>query len=335
MKAQWNLYHPQIPSFLPALAATPPLQRLRKVGMHCGCEYTAVPSFSSWLPYSRFDHSVGVALIIYHFTGNTAQAVSGLLHDVATPVFAHVVDFLLGDHLRQSATEGRTAELIAASSPLMAALKSLDLTLEDVADYHRYPIADNDSPRLSADRLEYTLGNLLSYGFADQDQICRLYGDLTVGLAEDGGEELSFLHAPQAASFGRLALSTGRVYVAPEDRFAMETLARLLKAALQRGILTPADLWTTEPEVIAKLTADPSCRALWQYYTGLFRVRTLSSSSGTGALQVRAKLRYIDPLLQGRGRLSQWDDAFSREVATFRSLDFSDFLEGESKFPLH
>lgn len=49
--------------------------------------------------------------------------------------------------------------MIASSPELMALLDKSGLTLDDVDDYHRYPIADNDSPRLSADHSEYTLGN--------------------------------------------------------------------------------------------------------------------------------------------------------------------------------
>ena len=161
MTENWSLYHPEIPEFLRRLAETPPMARLRQVGMNCGCEYTSFPHFAGWAPYSRFDHSVGVGLIVWHFTGDLRQSAAGLLHDAATPAFAHVVDFLHGDHLHQESTEARTAELIETSPELQALLKEYGLTTEDVADYHRYPIADNDSPQLSADRLEYTLGDLL------------------------------------------------------------------------------------------------------------------------------------------------------------------------------
>ena len=153
MTENWSLYHPEIPEFLRRLAETPPMTRLRQVGMNCGCEYTAFPQFSGWAPYSRFDHSLGVALIVWHFTGDVRQSAAGLLHDAATPAFAHVVDFLHGDHLRQESTEGRTAELIGRSPELQALLGEYGLSTADVADYHRYPIADNDSPQLSADRL--------------------------------------------------------------------------------------------------------------------------------------------------------------------------------------
>lgn len=71
--------------------------------MNCGCEYTSFSRFRNLEPYSRYEHSLGVALIIWHFTGNITQSLAGLLHDVATPVFAHVVDFMCNDHLKQEA----------------------------------------------------------------------------------------------------------------------------------------------------------------------------------------------------------------------------------------
>lgn len=100
--------------------------RLRDVGMNCGCEYTAFPRFVKIGPYSRYDHSLGVALIVWHFTKRKEQTLAGLFHDLATPVFAHVVDFLNGDHLRQESTEAGTRECIAGSPELMEGLQSWD-----------------------------------------------------------------------------------------------------------------------------------------------------------------------------------------------------------------
>lgn len=119
-----------------------------------------------------------------------------------------------------------------------------------VADYHQYPIADNAAPALSADRLEYTLGNLLNYGFADRETVSAFYRDLTVGTDEHGREELVFQTPEIAEAFASAALQNSRVYVADEDRLAMQMLADLLQTALQRGILRREDIWQTEPWVI-------------------------------------------------------------------------------------
>ena len=308
MTENWLLYHPEIPDLLRRLAETPPLVRLQQVGMNCGCEYTAFPRFSGWLPYSRFDHSMGVGLIVWHFTGDLRQSAAGLLHDVAAPVFSHVVDFLYGDHLHQEVTEERTAEMIRSSPELQALLLEYGLTTDDVADYHRYPIADNDSPQLSADRLEYTLGDLRCYGFAGAGAIRAFYEDLTVWRDEAGRPELAFRTLKTARAFTEAALSVSRVYVADEDRFAMEALADVLREAVRRKVLTEDDLYQTEPLVIQKLEADPACAGRWHQFRRFCRVeRRTDLPEGGIWFRIPAKLRYIDPLVAGRGRISRLD----------------------------
>ena len=329
MEDLWSLYHEPFPAFLRDFMETPPLARLRDVGMNCGCEYTDFPLYRHTKPYSRFDHSVGVALILWHFTGSPRQTVAGLLHDVATPVFAHVVDFLNGDHLRQESTEARTSAVIRQSPELLALLKREHLTVEDVADYHRYPLADNPSPQLSADRLEYTLGNLWHYGFLPLDQLAAFYGDLAVGGDEQCRQELAFQTPETASAFTRASLETSRVYVSDEDRFAMQALADLLRDALARGILTTEDLYTTEPAVIARLRGDPVSGAAWEHfrsYTGVLRADRRPQEEGW--LSVPAKKRYIDPLIRLRGRVSQWDPQVKALQEEFLALDFSCWLRG-------
>lgn len=327
MDTLWPVYHRDIPPFLSQLAAAAPMQRLRQVGMNCGCEYTSFPRFRRLPSYSRYDHSLGVGLIVWHFTGDAAQAAAGLLHDVATPVFAHTVDFLQGDHLYQEATEGPTAALISASEEIRTVLNAHGIAVENVWDYHRYPLSDNDPPGLSADRLEYTLGNLVNYGFASSAQAAALYADLTVGENEQGVPELMFSTPERAAEFALASLKTSRVYVADEDRFSMELLSRLLRLALERGTLTPEDLQTTEPKVIARLESDRVCAPMWAAFRACSQVRSEPDRPAQGQwLQVPAKLRCIDPLCRGLGRVSAWHPGFARELKQFRALPLYGWL---------
>ena len=323
MKELWSIYHSDIPPFLQALSQTPPMQRLRDVGMNCGCEYTRFPRFQNLRPYSRFSHSMGVGLIVWHFTASAAQAIAGALHDIATPVFAHTVDFLLGDHMWQESTEARTAELIEASPEIQAILTELGLSTAEVADYHRYPIADNDTPRLAADRLEYTLGNLLNYGFCSLEQLKRLYDDLCIGTNEDGFPELSFRTTEKSITFTGSALQASRIYIADEDRFSMEMLAALLRSALERSVLLPGDLYATESVVIKKLLADKACAALWQRFRSYCVIRRMNERPERGDwVRVPAKLRYIDPLVLERGRVSCLDAGSAAMLESFRQTRF-------------
>lgn len=326
------LYYAALPDALTAMAHTPAMARLARVGMHCGCEYAAYPLYDNALPYSRLTHSLGVAALIWRFTGSLAQGAAGLLHDIATPAFAHAVDFLHGDHLRQESTEERTRAMIAADDALMRLLAQNGLALDDVADYHRYPIADNDSPRLSADRLEYTLGNALLV-FRENASILRaLCDDLFVGTNEDGEAELCFAHFDAAARFTALSLRQSRWFVSDDDRFAMQYLADLLRDAQRRGLLSEDTLYLDEPTVIARLCTDESIHARWQVLRRTVGTRSGSTPpDGAYAIRVAAKKRSIDPLVQtgaGLRRFTALSADYAAALKDFRADDFARWVWG-------
>ncbi|MCR5663836.1 MAG: hypothetical protein K6G17_03040 [Oscillospiraceae bacterium] len=325
------LYGDAIPPLLEELCETAPMRRLSEVGMNCGCEYTAFPLFRGLRPYSRFEHSLGTALIVWRFTGDPAQAAAGLLHDIATPVFAHVVDFLRGDALRQEATEEGTEALIASSGELQAALRRRGLNTDAVCDYRRYPIADNDAPRLSADRLEYTLGNSLRYGFLTLAQARSVYDDLFPAPNEDGEPELCFRSREAAEAFSEAALRCSKVYVSGEDRYAMQRLAELLRLALDLGVLAQSDLLSTEPAAIRKLLSDDETAQGWRAFRALHRIVSAETpGEGEGGWrQIRAKKRCIDPLLAGAGRMSALSPRFGEALSAFLAEPQSDWLCGQ------
>ena len=320
-----RVYHPEIPAFLAPFLSLPELERLRRVGMNCGCEYTAFPRFQNLPESSRYHHSLGAALITWHFTRETAPTLAALFHDIATPVFAHTVDYLRGDYLRQEATEDGTGELLRRSEALSKLLAPLGLRVEDVEDYHQYPVADNDSPRLSADRLEYTLRNILHYRFGTLSDLRRFYNDLCVA-SEDGVTELAFRSLDTARDFALAALRCSEIYVSPEDRYAMQRLSELLAMAIQRGVLAQEDLYGVEPDVIKKLEADPETARAWSDYRALHEMITDETAPEADRRIIRAKKRSIDPWVKGQGRLSQIDEKFAAALRNFRDQSQEDWL---------
>lgn len=302
----WDIYCPETPGFLREFSAAQPVERLRGVGMNCGLEYTDFPNFRGIPPYSRYDHSVGVGLIVWNFTHDERQAAAGLLHDVATPCFAHVVDFLRGDHLAQESTEEETEGIIRGSAQLQGLLRKYGLATAEVCDYHMYPVADNDSPRLSADRLEYTLGNLVNFGFGPRARAAEYYGDIAVCENDEGAPELMFRSRALARGFFMDAMRCAEIYVSDVDRFAMQALAELLKEAMEAGVISAEELYGTEAQVIGKLTAAPGFRKRWERFCAYRSVRRADAPGAEGMWRrIPAKKRYIDPCVAGEGRVSE------------------------------
>lgn len=321
----WKNYDVQIPDMISRLPGIPEMIRLKHVGMNCGCEYTSFPLFRSMKErYTRYDHSMGAALLVWRFSEDPAQTLAAAFHDIATPCFAHVVDFVLGDHMKQESTESRTREMILGSGAIRSLLDDLGLGVDDVADYHRYPIADNDPPGLSADRLEYTLGNLLNYGRRDRDRIGAYLDDLKAGINEEGKPELVFRDADTAVDFALGALEMGKIYVSDEDRFAMEMLAEILKEAMSAGVITMDDLWTTEEAVIARLERDHRSGERWDHFRGYYQVRR-----GEGTV-IHAKKRYIDPFVENRGRVSEIFGGFKAAADAFMDESQDEPVSGSS-----
>lgn len=327
MQQLWTIYHHNIPDFIHEFAQTAPMLRLKNIGMNCGCEYTKFPTFQNCQPYSRYDHSIGVALIIWHFTHHQTQTIAGLFHDIATPVFAHTIDFLNGDYETQESTEKNTEQIITSSQEIMSLLKKYHIDVSQVIDYHIYPIADNDSPQLSADRLEYTLGNMLNYGFCSIEQIKTFYNDLIVAFNEQDIEELSFQTTDIAIAFSQMAIQNSYVYIADEDRFSMQALADIIHYAIDNHILTKQDLYQDEPYVIQCLCSHSTTKEMWLTFTQYSQIKKAYQRPNHGYwLQVNAKKRYINPLIINKGRVTHVSPKINALIQKFIQSNFHDYI---------
>lgn len=325
-----NIYSNDFPLFIKELINTPEFKRLSNVGMNCGCEYTSFPIFSKGKNYTRYHHSIGVALIVWHFTKDIKQSIAGLLHDISSPVFAHVIDFLNGDHENQESTEEKTEEIIENSPEIQSILKKYNLTTDDVKDYHMYPIADNDSPLLSADRLEYTLGNAFYYGFKTMEEIKHMYDNLIVSKNEFGVDEISFSTLDKAVEFTSVCLENSKIYSCDIDRFSMQYLADLLKLAIDKKVVTMDDLYTVEHNVISKLQENEELKCKWNDFIKLSQILTSEEKPEDGYwVNIPAKKRYINPQVANLGRVSNLSEKLSKDIEDFLSTDFNIWLSGK------
>ncbi len=243
----------EIPYFLYEYINTPELQRIGKIGMNCGTDYTKI--FNNKFFYSRLDHSIGVALIIWNFTKDKKQTLAGLFHDIATPCFSHCIDFLHKDYKNQEVTEADTRKIIEESQEIQSLLKKDNILIDEVCDYKIYPIADNDTPRLSADRLEYTLSSGLSFTKEwNVSDIKEMYSNLTILSNEDNITELGFNDKEIAEKFVNGASKMWMVFQGNKDKLVMQFIADSIKIAIDKNVIKEVDLYKySEAEIIDKI----------------------------------------------------------------------------------
>ena len=318
-------YSRSVPPFIQSLSSVPPMQRLKGIEMNCGCERTSWPLFKALKPYSRYEHSVGTALIVWSFTHDVKQSTAALFHDISTPCFAHSIDFLLGDYSNQEATEGKTRQIIEESGEVLELLKQYNLTVDQVCDYHIYPAADSPAPHLCADRFEYSLRNMVNYGICTPEVPQRLYGDIVLIENEKGFEEFAFRSAACAHTFSMNAIRCSHVYACETDRYTMQCLSELVARAIDKGLFTFDELFEkTEDVIVGRIENDAVLGKEWKAFCRMHG--TVSSvelpepfTPGNPGpwRKLPVKKRIIDPLLQGQGRASKLFSDFREEMDIF------------------
>ena len=321
----FNVLEPNFPEWLNDYIETKELLKQRYISMTCGTIYSDL--FESEFFFSSLDHSVAVALIVWHFTHDKKQTLSGLFHDIATPVFKHCVDFLNGDYMTQESTEDLTSKIISSSKEIMDLLKRDNIKLEEVDDYHIYPVADNDTPKLSADRLEYSLSNaLLTYKLSNIDEIKKIYNDVVLGKDEDDTLELSFKSKDIALEFVKITSKLSIIYREDRTRYSMQLIADIIKKLNEDGLITKEDLYNKKESEIIEIIENSKYKEIFNIWKNAKNVK-VSKEKPKNVYFVHhgAKIRYIDPLVNKR-RISIISEEAKKEIDKNLSYDMDNYV---------
>ena len=323
VKEYFSILSPEFPEWLLEYIDTPEMERISKISMSCGSDYSKCFNVRYW--YSNLDHSVGVALIIWNFTHDKKQTLAGLFHDVATPVFKHCIDFMNGDSESQESTEEKNSQMIKGSPKIMSLLKRDGIKLEEVEDYKIYPIADNDTSRLSADRFEYTFSSGLTFFRVwDLDRIRKMYNNIVVTTNEEGKSELAFKDKEVCEEYIDTISKLWPEWVSDKDRTVMQFLADMCKSMNNAGYLTIEDLYTlSEQEVIDKIL---TCED--KYLSDSFKLfqdadtvyRSAIPADEKYCVNIKAKTRYVVPLVQtddGVVRINQISETAANQITEY------------------
>jgi len=293
------------PDFLDEYVKLPILQRLDGVTLLCGTDWT--PLFKNRFYYSRLDHSIGTALIVWNFTHDVKQTLAGLFHDVSTPAFSHVIDFRNGDSLTQESTEINNQKMINEDMELSEILFSHGIYKYEVDNYHRYPVADNNIPGLSADRLEYMFPSGCSLdAIWTMDEIEKLYSQIAVLENDAGLPELGFLDEDAAFEYMRKFIEVSMILQHNEDKITMQLLADIVSRAVECKLITEEQLFMMSEKALvekfdelSKNNSDESFSRMYHTFRNMNVVQhTQDPLPDSYSISLSVKKRYVDPLVK-------------------------------------
>lgn len=331
IKEYFEILEPNFPEWLNEYIDTKELFAQQYISVTCGTIYSDL--FESNFFFSSLDHSVAVALIVWHFTHDKKQTLSGLFHDIATPTFKHCVDFLNGDYMNQESTEDLTTEIIKNSKEIMKLLERDNIELSEVDDYHMYPIADNDTPKLSADRLEYSLSNaVFIYKLLDLQNIKEIYDDIEIQTNEENEMELGFKTKKIARNFVNVTSKLSVIYREDKTRYSMQFIADILKKLSSENKISKKDLYKLKESDIINIIESSEYNEIFNIWRKAKKVK-VSKEEPKNVYYVHhgAKVRFIDPLYKGK-RISQCCKIAKKMIDNNLSYDMNNYVYLDFKF---
>ena len=332
LKEYFKILEPNYPEWLNEYIDTKELLSQQYISITCGTIYSDL--FESNFFFSSLDHSVAVALIIWHFTHDKKQTLAGLFHDIATPAFKHCVDFLNGDYMTQESTEDLTTKLIKQSKEIMTLLKRDNIDITEVDNYHLYPIADNDTPKLSADRLEYSLSNaLFTYRLLDLTIIKEIYNDIEIQKNEEKEVELGFKTKKIARNFIKVTSRLSVIYREDRTRYSMQFIADILKKLNEENKISKKDLYEMKESEVINIIESSKYKEIFNIWKKAKKVQvSIEEPKNVYYVHHGAKIRYIDPLFNGE-RMSKCCKIAKKMIDNNLSYDMNKFVYLNFDFP--
>jgi len=265
-------------------------------------------------PTSRFEHSLGVFLLVHKLGGSLEEQIAALLHDVSHTAFSHVIDYVFGGHESQNYHEEKKVEYIATTDiPTILEAHSYDwcelLCLEDHDMAVRFPLLEQPAPAICADRLDYFLRDSYDLGLATHFEI-----ELALDHLRVNNKHMVVDNQQVALWMGKTYIEADRASWANLREVGLyELAARSIRRGLDLGILTDADIWGTDWPAWKKLQASTDQEL--QATLSLVSPDTIFVRDETQpTIQVGTKLRTIDPdvLINGKTQpLSLLDPNFA------------------------
>lgn len=249
-----ELDYQNIPKFLIKYLKVPALLRLKKVGYFCGMDYASKNIYNFREFISRYDHSLTVSLLVYKLTKNKIATLAGLFHDISTPSFSHVIDYMNKDYEKQESTEEYTEKIMKNDKYLEKCLKIDNINIDDIINFKKYTIVDNDRPKVCADRID---GVILT-GFAwtkniNKKDIKLIVNNLCIFKNEEMEDEIGFMSEDIAKKVLEVSKSIDIYCHTKEDNYMMNLLAKITKLAIFNNYIKYDDLYSFNEEELFSL----------------------------------------------------------------------------------
>lgn len=257
--------------------------------------------------YSRYDHSIGVFILLNKYGASAEEQVAGLLHDISHTAFSHLADWVFGYRVKEDYQDNRHLSVLQQNE-IVGILHKHGFSAEEVANYYNFALLEREIPDLCADRLDYALREL------PQSVAQQCFPYLKVQ-----NNEFVFTTEQSALSFAENFLSRQIEHWSGYEAITRYVIfSDMLRNVLQDSTIVDEDLDETDDYVINKIKA--SGKRKYKDVLKLLEKKNLGFLK-KASHPTKKKFRYVDPKVFVNNktvRLSEMNQSFSDQVKNAR-----------------
>lgn len=292
------LGYPNIPEFLNKYLTLSSLNRLKEVGYFCGMDYASSNIYNFKEYISRYMHSLSTSLLVYYLTKDKRYTLQALFHDISTPVFSHVIDYMNKDYIYQETTEEFTELILKSDKKLLEYLELDKIPLDNLVNFKFSTIVDSPRPKMCADRLD---GIILNGSYwtktLNKKDIFNIIKSTELYINEESIPEIGFNNITAYNKVVETNDLTNIEMHSNYDNYMMELLANITRYLINKEYIKYEDLYFLTENKIFKLINNIEDKELKEY---IFLFKNIKKEEIPLVKQEEIKERKLKPLLNGK-----------------------------------
>ncbi len=267
------------------------IERLKRVS-----QYGIPDQYHHKKNFSRYDHSIGVMLLLRRLGASLEEQAAGLIHDASHSAFSHVSDWVFGEGKSGNEDyQDNIQKSYLEQSSLPALLKKHDSELTDIDHNPDHILLELDLPDLCADRIDYTLREIATDG-------TKIDLEFIVNSMEATSRGIVFNNQDAARLFADIYLELQRTNWGSDlSKVRFTLLGDALRRGMELGILHKSDFWNKDEVWILRRISSSSDEEIAFCLEQLGSVNPRIKDIRT----IQKKARYVDPPIQINGKLTQ------------------------------
>lgn len=284
------------------LINSPTLQRLKGIDQ--------AGYFEPYFPgtaHSRFEHSLGVFILLKKFDAPLEEQIAGLIHDVSHSVFSHCIDYVLDvGSEKEHNHQDNLFESFVRKTEIPEIIRKHGFDLEYILNDENFPLKEKDLPDLCADRIDYSLRTAVIFDELNSEDKKYLLENLITK-----NSNWVFKNFKSAKKYAELFFKLNEKYYAGFPSALMfRTVGDCLKYALQKEYISESDLYTVDKTILEKiqkfLNKDKKLKLLWERMNN--KIKAVNNPNDFNA-QAFCKSRVVNSLFIDNGILKRVSDA--------------------------